>query len=401
MATFTGTPRNDTWTVVQAATFTLDGLDGVDTLSLGTSLRSAYTISRAPDGAVLVDSVSGASGPGLHATLYNLELLTFNSGRDTVDLRTFFGDVTAPTLQAVTPQDDATGVAVNASLVLSFSEAVTRGSGTVQVKDSSGAVVASYDAATSPNLVFAGQTLTIDPSTDFAAGRSYSVSIPAGAVRDSSGNAYAGLSGYNFTTVAQALTGSAGPDTLTPGSGLTNVDGGAGIDTVVLGQARAAWVLRSTESGFTLTGATTTVALTQVERLQFPDQKLALDLGGHAGTVVKVLGAVFGAASVQNAAYVGIGLKLADEGMSAEALMQLALDARLGAGASHSAVVQLLYTNVVGVAPSASELASFVALLDTRTHTPATLGLLAAETSLNTAAIDLVGLSASGVVYSG
>ena len=88
MATTTGTSGNDSWIVVKAGTFTLDGLGGTDTLALGTSLRSEYTI-RQVGTAVLVDSISGASS-ALHATLYNMETLTFNSGRDVVDLTTYF-----------------------------------------------------------------------------------------------------------------------------------------------------------------------------------------------------------------------------------------------------------------------------------------------------------------------
>ena len=41
MATTFGTSGNDSWIVVKAGTFTLDGLSGVDTLALGTSIRSA------------------------------------------------------------------------------------------------------------------------------------------------------------------------------------------------------------------------------------------------------------------------------------------------------------------------------------------------------------------------
>jgi hypothetical protein len=80
-----------------------------------------------------------------------------------------------------------------------------------------------------------------------------------------------------------------------------------------------------------------------VERLQFDDGKLALDLDGNAGTVARVLGAVFGATAVVNAAYVGIGLQLADAGTSPQALVQLALDARLGPVASAGEVVDLLF----------------------------------------------------------
>ena len=293
MATIFLTEGNDSRTIINPGTYTIDALGGVDTLSFGTSLRSAYSITQAADGGVRVDTISGASA-AFKATLYNTEVLLFDNGRDRIDLSALF---------------------------------------------------------------------------------------PPG------GN----------TT----LTGTAANDVLTPGATVTQVDGAAGIDTVVLGQPRASYQLSAQEAGRTLTApGGSPLALTQVERLQFSDQKLALDLSGSAGLVAKILGAVFGKASVEQADYVGIGLSHADAGMAPEALTQLALDARLGPGAAPSAVVSLLYTNVVGVAPSAADLASYTGLLDTQLHTPGSLGLLAAETSLNLANIDLVGLSATGLAFS-
>jgi hypothetical protein len=405
MATINGTAGNDSWTVVNPGTFTLDGLGGTDTLHLGTSLRSTYRITQGGDGSVHIDSVSSASGGGLHATLFNVEVLTFNSGRDTVDLRTYFGgggggtggDTTAPTLVSASPADEATAVAVAASIVLTFSEAIQRGSGSIVIRDASGATVASYDAATSGNLGFNGSTLTIDPGSAFVHGSALSVEIGAGAVKDTAGNAFAGLASYNFSTT-DALAGTAGNDTLSLPPGVARVDGGAGLDTVVLPSPSGSYRLSTTPTGFALDNGSV-LRLDAVERLQFSNQKLALDLAGNAGQVARILGAVFGAAAVHDANYAGIGLQYRDGGMGYEALMQLALTARLGSAPSHADVVTLLYTNVVGSAPGAPELAAFTALLDNQTHTPASLGVLAADTPLNAEHIDLVGLQSTGLIY--
>ena len=122
MATYTGTTGNDSWNLITPGTFTLDGLAGVDTLNLGTSLRSSYTITQATDGSVHIDSISGASG-ALHATLYNMEILTFKSGTDVLDLRTYFGAKVPPTV-AIT--DTVVGTAIgNVTYNLAFSAAVT------------------------------------------------------------------------------------------------------------------------------------------------------------------------------------------------------------------------------------------------------------------------------------
>jgi len=79
--------------------------------------------------------------------------------------------------------------------------------------------------------------------------------------------------------------------------------------------------------------------------------------------------------------------------------MQLALNARLGANAGAETVVNLLYTNVVGVAPGAAELATFTGMLNSGVHSATTLGILAADTSLNIANVNLVGLTQTGLEY--
>lgn len=81
MSTYFGTTGNDVWTIQWAAIITIDGLGGTDTLNLGTSKRTDYKIMQAEDGAILVESVSRASSP-FKGTLYNMEKLVFDSGRD-------------------------------------------------------------------------------------------------------------------------------------------------------------------------------------------------------------------------------------------------------------------------------------------------------------------------------
>ncbi|MBI5276446.1 MAG: VCBS repeat-containing protein [Burkholderiales bacterium] len=126
---------------------------------------------------------------------------------------------------------------------------------------------------------------------------------------------------------------------------------------------------------------------------------IAYDLQGNAGDVAKILGAVFGAASVSNATYAGIGLSYIDDGMSRDALFGLALDVALGAGRSNQSVVTLLYTNVVGSAPSDAVRDSFVSLIESGSFTQVSLGWLAAGHPLNLDHIGFVGLQQNGLEY--
>jgi hypothetical protein len=213
-----------------------------------------------------------------------------------------------------------------------------------------------------------------------------------------------GMGGYRVSAEMRPLVrGSTAADVLAGSAGNDVVDGGSGIDRLVCSGARAAYTLQPGADGsWTLAdgrGLDGRDLLQDVERLQFADGALALDLDGHAGEVARLLGVVFGPASVQNTAYVGIGLGLLDGGMERHALTQLALDARLGAGASHAAVVELLYTNLVGAAPGPEALALYTGWLDDGRFTPVTLTLLAAEQDANLSNIGFAGLAATGLAY--
>jgi len=211
----------------------------------------------------------------------------------------------------------------------------------------------------------------------------------------------ANLSGTG-NALANELAGNAGNNLLAGGAGNDQIDGGAGIDVAVYAGQHSQYVLSSGASGFQVDGSGPQEGidtLQNVERLRFTDGNVAIDLAGNAGTVAKILGAVFGRAELSNATYVGIGLQYADGGMSYEALMQLALDVRLGGGASHASVVQLLYTNVIGVAPDAGTAAHYTGLLDNGTFTSASLAVMAADTSFNAANINLTGLTQIGLEY--
>lgn len=204
------------------------------------------------------------------------------------------------------------------------------------------------------------------------------------------------------TAAADALTGSSGNDLLEGKAGDDRLSGGAGKDAATYSGPADRYAVGVVDGGWSVgdtSGNDGHDLLYGVERLHFSDHKLAIDIDGNSGTTAKILGAVFGAASVDNLAYVGIGLGLLDGGMSYQDLMQLALDARLGTGASHEAVVTLLYTNVTGGAPPPDALAFFTKLLDNGTYTPASLGVMAAETPQNAINIDLVGLSEVGIGF--
>ena len=113
-------------------------------------------------------------------------------------------DTTNPLLSSVAPTDDVTNAVINAQLILTFSENIRKGTGTVTIKRSVGAATEETINVSSSAVVVVGNTATISLSSDLANDTGYYVEVSAGAFEDMVGNDFAGLSGasvWNFTTV--------------------------------------------------------------------------------------------------------------------------------------------------------------------------------------------------------
>lgn len=205
------------------------------------------------------------------------------------------------------------------------------------------------------------------------------------------------------TRAADKILGLGGNDLLEGLGGDDELNGGLGRDCAIWRRELTDYVVTRDSNAWRVTdksGLDGADTLLQIERFMFSDTSLAVDLDGNAGTVAKILGAVFGKSSVANKEYVGIGLHFLDDlNYSFNDLMQLAINVRLGTDTTAAQVVDLLYTNVVGLAPDAATRKSFTDLLDNHTFTVASLGVLAAETELNKANINLVGLTQTGLEY--
>lgn len=206
-------------------------------------------------------------------------------------------------------------------------------------------------------------------------------------------------------SAAEHIEGGPGKDLLTGAGGNDTLIGNAAIDTAVYnGQSTDYEIIKVAEGHWSVdhlrNGTDGTDTLIDIERITFSDTSLALDLSGNAGNTAKLMGAIFGQSSITNKQLAAAGLRLLDNGTSYETLSQYAINAALGNSATdHNAVVQLLYQNVTGTTPSSAEATYFVGLLDSGEHTISSIGILAAETTLNQDNIDLVGLSQTGLEF--
>lgn len=203
---------------------------------------------------------------------------------------------------------------------------------------------------------------------------------------------------------ADTLIANAMGNTLNGGAGNDTLKGGAGIDTAVYTGPRSAYTLNLTSGanpGRTVQDQRTaasdgTDTLTSVERLQFADTKVAIDLDGHAGQAAKLLGAVFGASFVSNKQFVSIALSLLDQGVTYEQLATAAVS--VTGKTSHVDVASLLWTNLFGAPPTPTQIAPIAAVLDNG-MTIGALTVLVADTEFNASLINLVGLSQTGIEF--
>lgn len=176
--------------------------------------------------------------------------------------------------------------------------------------------------------------------------------------------------------------------------------GGPGLDQVSYELERSAYDVSKSGNLFAVTdrvGNGGVDVLSSIERLSFKDVKVALDLDGNVGDVVKIIGAVFGAGTIKShPEYTGIGIAYRDGGMSANQLMAFALKAA-GLSTPQSLVSQL-WLNVMHQPGSPTDLQPFLQMLNTGTA-PEVLAMMAANSAQNLSSINFVGLSNTGVTF--
>jgi serralysin len=255
---------------------------------------------------------------------------------------------------------------------------------------------------------------------------SYSISYSAGVFHVSGPSGSETISGaetFKFSDVSLPSTQlqvAINPITLAFSNGTVHttaandlVTGFAGLNAVVYTGQLSQYSLNDTAGQIlvqdSVGGRDGTDTLVNIQRLIFADKSVAFDLSasfatdviGNAGVVAKIIGAVYGAASIAaHPDFVGIGLGFADAGMSYANLMQLALGAKLGPAFTNEQEIQLLYGNLLGHAASTADVAFWGGTLATGQFTHVTLAEMAADSPANAANINLVGLAQNGVAYS-
>jgi Ca2+-binding RTX toxin-like protein len=195
-------------------------------------------------------------------------------------------------------------------------------------------------------------------------------------------------------------------DTIKGSPGIDFFDGGLGLDTVVYSGPQERYTINKTGNRYVVsepTGSDDTDYLVNIERLQFANGKVALDVeNGNAGEAAKLIGALLGPTYVKDKALAGIVINLLDQKYTSDTIVNLGLATpmylSMAGSSSNTDFVKQVFTNVVGRPPTPSESSTYVNMLDAGTSQSA-LALMAAHTDLNAARINLVGLVQHGLEF--
>lgn len=200
-----------------------------------------------------------------------------------------------------------------------------------------------------------------------------------------------------------AITATARDDVIAQTAVANTIDGGAGRDKVVYAKNAASYQVTMKDGTATvrdLSGVEGTDTLVGVERLQFGDNSIALDVNGTAGQAFRVYQAAF--ARTPDLPGLGYWLAQMDKGMQLGAVAAGFVDSKefrdvYGVAPSNREIVEKFYQNVLQRAGEKAGIDYWTGILDNKQATVADVLVGFSESQENQVA--LVGVMANGVVY--
>lgn len=169
---------------------------------------------------------------------------------------------------------------------------------------------------------------------------------------------------------ANLLNGAAGNDQLFGGAGNDTLDGGAGLDVASYSAARSSYTISKTASGFSISDASGVDGVDQLlnmERLQFSDLAVALDISGVGGKAYRIYQAAFD----RSPDPVGLGfwISVMDKGfalvdVAAEFIKSSEFASLYGAAPTNAQLLDRIYQNVLHRTPDPGGYAFWLGVLE-------------------------------------
>lgn len=287
---------------------------------------------------------------------------------------------------------------------------------TVSVTHATGSNLATFsgtgEAGTTIELVRSGDYIDIAVATVGSNGK-WSVTtaaLPDGSYQvsavssDKADNATVSASTVSFTVAStDNFTGTSGNDTLVARANSNAIDGGAGIDTVVYSGASTNYTVSAQTWGYGVTDKVGTGghdSVINVERLQFDDTMVALDIDGTAGEVFRLYQAAFDRPA--EAAGLGYWIWRMDNGttlaqVAQEFQNQVEFNTLYGDNPSNAEFVTNLYENVLHREAEGAGYDYWMNILDTNAASRTDVLIDFSESPENQAQV--IGTVQNGIAY--
>jgi hypothetical protein len=245
------------------------------------------------------------------------------------------------------------------------------------------------------------ETMFANPSR-FGGNDTISLDLPATLYRDflmasGDGNDVVSVKGGGGRLNVQAGSGN---DKITILGDAHNIDGGAGLDYLVMGGARAGYKVLKAASGYTVTdGGGKVSTVSNVERISFGDATVALDIDGNGGQTYRLYQAAFNRAP--DAGGLGYWIGEMDKGASLASIASGFVNSdefklAYGAAPGNKALVTQFYQNILHRAPEAAGLDYWVGILDANGSKAGVLAAIS-ESAENQAGV--IGIIGNGFTY--
>jgi hypothetical protein len=204
-------------------------------------------------------------------------------------------------------------------------------------------------------------------------------------------NIYAGSDVLNGNAYNNSFKGYAGND---------RIDGSTGIDTAYFSGFKSRYTISISGSAMSVVGPDGTDTLLNIERLQFDDKALAVDINGNAGQVYRLYQAAFDRKPDMGG--LGVWINQMDNGQSLEwvsAQFQASQEFKIkyGSNVSTNQFVTLLYQNVLHRLPDSGGLSAWKGALDAGAQSRAQVLAGFSESTENQ--IALIGSIQNGIEY--
>jgi len=180
-----------------------------------------------------------------------------------------------------------------------------------------------------------------------------------------------------------------------------SVDGGSGLDVVAMSSARTGYTVQRTTAGYTIADTAGGVStLAGVERIEFADATLALDIAGSGGQAYRLYQAALNRAP--DAAGLGYWINALDKGTSLAAIADGFVNTTefkqsYGVDPTNLQLVTQFYQNILHRAPEAEGLKYWAGLLDTKAASTAEVLASISESGENQSG--LFGVIGNGFAY--